>query len=125
MDSPAYKDFTLKISNIDVFVFQAAEVNSNTLATVEKLSYLQKLTWALSNCSSSSIILDDNENAEQQEQWIPFQLKSDQSSDGSSKSQYLNKADLIEKLKKILPKTDINVIEDEKLDSGLSHSYFT
>ena len=98
-------------------------MNSNALAAVEKLSSLQKLTWALSHSNSSSIILDDNENAEQPEQWIPFQLSNKQNKDGFSKSQYLNKTELVERLKKLLPNADINVVEDEMTDSGLLFSY--
>lgn len=98
-------------------------MNSNILAAVQKMGNLKKLTWALSKGNKASIILDDNDNTEQPEQWIPFQLGLEQNTAEQTRSQYLNKGDLIEKLKQVLPNTDVIVMEEKVMDSGLPFSY--
>ncbi|KAH3859476.1 hypothetical protein DPMN_102291 [Dreissena polymorpha] len=86
----------------------ASEVNSNTLAAIEKLPNLKELTWAIPEKSSASIILDDNENTEQPEQWIPFHLTMEQKESGQT--QYLNMSELLAKLKLVQKNTEVNVI---------------
>lgn len=98
------------------------EVNTNTLRAVERLNTLSSLDWVIPRSSSSSIILDDNENAEMEvgtgehQQWIPFETAlalelADRNK--NSAVEYTSVQQLKDKLEKALPDATVRVYSEE------------
>jgi len=121
LDCPKKKE---KVMNLQLFliskthcIFQAAELNTNARAAVEKLQCLKTLEWAIPKSSTSPTASGPDSDSMEQEQWIPF--LSESLPETESKTQYLNIPSLRKDLQRRLPGTNVKVFtEAVKIEPG-------
>lgn len=107
------------------FLFQAALVNSNTMAVVSKLTQLKKLEWGIVGNKNNSIILDPSDDSSSSKnitpnvEWVPFMPETDNNDPRSPESlaEYIGVHQLKQRLNKFLPDTDIKVFSTQMLSA--------
>ncbi|KAL4238375.1 hypothetical protein ACF0H5_003085 [Mactra antiquata] len=95
-----------------------ADVNTNTLNAVKKLTHLKTLDWVFQENNSSTIILSET-GSSHSDQWIPFQTEVPDNSE-ETRIEYISVTQLKqEKLEKSLPDTKVNVYSATTLNDSL------